>query len=101
MAEANDVPPKLTDADELVLLENSSAQGKSLLHSLEQAAVSNWVYVNSNKTEYMCFKRKGTISTRSSKPLKLVDQLTYIGSNISSTERDVNLRLVKGVECYW
>ena len=35
-------------------------------------------------------------SSRSNKkPLKLVDQFTYLGSNISSTEIDVNIRIGK------
>ena len=34
----------------------------------------------------MCFKQKGSISTQSGKPRKLVDQFTHLGSNISSTE---------------
>ena len=42
----------------------------------------------------MSFK-EGTISTLSSKPLNLLDQLTYLGSNISSIESDVNIRVVK------
>ena len=43
----------------------------------------------------ICFKREGAISTLSGKPIKLVDKFTYLGSSISSTERDVNIRLVK------
>ena len=43
----------------------------------------------------MCFKQVGTISTQSRKPLKLVDKFTYLGSNISSTESDDNIRLSK------
>ena len=43
--------------------------------------------VNANKTELMCFK-KGAISTLIVKPLKLVNQFTYLGSKISSTESD-------------
>ena len=44
----------------------------------------------------MCFKQKGAIFTQSEKPLKLVDQCTYLGSNIPSTESDVIIRLTKG-----
>ena len=43
----------------------------------------------------MCFKQKGTISILSGKPLILVGQLTYLGSKISSTESDINIRLAK------
>ena len=51
--------------------------------------------MNANKMEYMCFKRKGVISTLSGRPLILVDKFTYLGSNVSSTESDVNICLVK------
>ena len=37
----------------------------------------------------MCFKQEGTISDVSGEPHKLVDQVTYVDSNISSTKIDV------------
>ena len=43
----------------------------------------------------MSFKREGAIFTLSGKPLKLVYKFTYFGSNISSIESDVNIRLAK------
>ena len=51
------------------------------------------IYVNTNKIEFMCFKQ-GVISTLSGKPLKSVDQFTYLSSNISFTERDINICLM-------
>ena len=48
----------------------------------------------SNKIEYMYFKQKGVISTLSGKPLKLINQFTYVGSNILSA-------LSESVEYYW
>ena len=53
------------------------------------------IHMNTDKTEFMCFKREGAISTLSGKPLKLVDKSTHPGSNISSTESDVNIRQAK------
>ena len=43
----------------------------------------------------MYFKQEGDISTLNAKPLKLVDQFTYLGINISSTEKNVNIRIEK------
>ena len=43
----------------------------------------------------MPFKQDGAISTLNSKPLKLVDHFTYLGSNFFSTESDVNIGLEK------
>ena len=40
----------------------------------------------------MCFERKETIFTLSGEPLNLVNQFTYLGSNISSTESDIKMR---------
>ena len=48
-----------------------------------------------NKIEYMCFKREEAIFTPSGRILKLVDKFTYLGSNISSTESDINIRIAK------
>ena len=51
--------------------------------------------MNSYKTEFMCFNQDGAICSLNDKLLKLVDQFTYLGSNISSTESDVNTRVGK------
>ena len=39
----------------------------------------------------MSFNQDGSISLLNGKPLKLVGQFTYLSSNISSTENDVNI----------
>ncbi len=43
----------------------------------------------------MSFNQYGTIFSSNCKPLKLVDQFLYLGSNITSVERDVNENLSK------
>ena len=65
--------------------------------NLKQAA--GWInfYVNANKIEFMCFKEERAIFTLRGKPLNLVDQFTYLSSNISSTESDVNILLTKAL----
>ena len=88
----------ITDADytdDLALLALIPTLAKFLPHSLEQAPGSIGLHVNANKREHMCFKREGAISTLSGGPLKLVDMFTYLSSNISSTECDVNICLAK------
>ena len=82
-------------ADDLVLFTNTSAKAESLLHSLEPVAWEMGLYVNANKTEFIYFRLKGAISTLTGMPVKLKDQFTYLNSNISSTERDIN------IECFW
>ena len=40
-------------------------------------------------------KQDADIFTPNGKTLKLIDQFTYLGSNISSTESDVNIHIGK------
>ena len=86
----------ITDyADDIALLANTPAQAETLLHRLEQAAAGIGLLVNAKKTEYMCFKQRGDISTLNGSSLKLVDKFTYLGSSVSLTETDINTRLAK------
>ena len=43
----------------------------------------------------MCFNQKGDISTLDGTSLELVDKFTYLGSSVSSTEKDIDTRLPK------
>ena len=43
----------------------------------------------------MCFNQRGDISTLNSRSLKLVDRFTYQGISVSSTDTDINTRVVK------
>ena len=88
----------ITDADyteDLLLLTNISTQTEFLQLSLEQVPRGIGLYLESDKTEFMCFKENGTISTLNGKPLKLVHLFTYLRGNISSTENDVNICMSK------
>ena len=67
------------DVDDLALLANTPNLGESLLHSR----------VSENKREFTCFKL-GVISLVG-KSLKLAHHFTYLGSNITSTESNVNI----------
>ena len=53
------------------------------------------LHVNAHKTEYMCYNQTGDISTLGRTSLKLVDKFTYLGSSVSSTEKDINTQLMK------
>ena len=70
-------------------------QAKTLLHSLEQAATGIGLHVNAHKTEYVCYNETGNISTLDGASLKPVDKFTYLGSSISSTEKDIDTQLMK------
>ena len=82
-------------ADDIVILANATAQAKTLLYSLEQASAGIGLHVNAYKTEYMCLNQTGDISTLGGSSLKLVDKFTYLGSSVSSTEKDIDTRLAK------
>ena len=82
-------------ADDISILANAHAQTETLLHSLKRAAAGIGLYVNTHKTEYMCFNQTGDISTLGGSSLKLVDKFTYLGSSVSSTEKDIDTRLAK------
>ena len=43
----------------------------------------------------MCYNQTGNIATRDGASLKLVDKFTYLGSSVSSTEKDIDTRLTK------
>ena len=88
----------ITDADytdDIAILANTPTQAETLLHSLERVAAGNGLHVNAHKTEYMCFNQTRDISTQGSRSLKLVYKFPYQGSSVSSTEKDINTRLVK------
>ena len=68
-------------ADDIAILANTPNQAETLLHSLERAAAGIGLHVNAHKTEYMCYYQTGDI--------------TYLGSSVSSTEKDIDTRLTK------
>ena len=88
----------ITDMDytnDIALLVNIPTQAETQIHSLECAADGIGLHVNKHKTEYTSFNRRGNISTLNSSSLKLVYKFTYLGSSVSSTETDINMRLAK------
>ena len=82
-------------ADDIAILANTSNLAETLLNNLERTAASIGLHVNAHKTEYMCYNQTGDISTLDGTPLKLVDKFTYLGSSVSSTEKDIDMQLTK------
>ena len=97
--EENDTLQKLfriqTTQLTIALFANTPTQAKSLSHSLEQAAGGIGRHVDADKTEYMCYNKKGDISSLNGGSLKLLDKFNYLGSRISSNENDINMGLAK------
>ena len=75
-------------ADDIALLANMPNQAETLLHSLVWAAAGIGLHVNAHKTEYMCYNQMGNTTTLDGASLKLVDTFIYLGSSVSSTEKD-------------
>ena len=88
-------PTKTIADDDIAILANTPNQAKTLQHSLEQATTSIGLHVNAHKTEYMCFNQTAEISTLDGSSLKLVDKFTSLGSSVSSTEKDIDMQLMK------
>ena len=82
-------------ADDIAILANTPVQGETLLHSLERTAADIGLHVNVHKTKYMCFNQTCDISTLGGSSQKLVDQFTYLRTSVSSTEKDIDMRLTK------
>ena len=82
-------------ADDIAILANTPNQAETLLHSLERAAAGIGLHVNAHKTEYMCYNQTDDVSTLDGTSLKLVDKFTYLGSSVSSTEKDIDTRITK------
>ena len=82
-------------ADDLALLANMPNQVETLLHSLERATAGIGLHVNAHKTEYMRYNQTGNITTLDGASLKVVDKFTYLGSSVSSTEKDIDTQLTK------
>ena len=85
----------ITDADyaDIALLANTPTQAEYLQQSLEQATGSIDLDMNTDKTDYNCFNEEVDISTLNGGSLKLVDEFTYLGGSVSSTESDIKMRL--------
>ena len=93
----------ITDAnytDDIAILANTPHQAETLLHSLKRAAAGIGHHVNAHKTEYMCYNQTGDISTLDGTSLKLVDKFTYLGSSVSSTEKDIDTEANEGMDSY-
>ena len=79
-------------ADDLALTSNTINEANELLHKLETAAREIGLYINVKKTEFICYNQSGAITSLNGNNIKEVNEFTYLGSNIHSTENDINIR---------
>ena len=59
-------------ADDITILAYTLHLAESLLHSVKRAAVGIGLYVNADKTDFMCFNQRGDISTLNGVSLTLL-----------------------------
>ena len=79
-----------------VVHKRSSLIGSSLLPQQCPECLISLIWM-ANKTEFTCFTHERAISNLSGRPLNLVGQFTYLGSNISSTESDLIIYMGKAL----
>ena len=84
------------NADDQVLLANTPAQAEPLLYNLELVAKGIGLFAKYDKKN-MCLNQDVVNYSLNGRPLKLVNQFTHRGSNISSTESDVNISIGKAL----
>ena len=90
----------LTDtgyADDLSLLSNTFKDAQEFLTGLEEAASKVGLLMNEKKTEVMAFNTQGSLISRSGQMIKQVDDFKYLGSYLSNSAKDINVR----IGCAW
>ena len=66
-----------------------------MLHKIEEAAAEIGLGVNADKTEYISLNQKNNsfIKSLKGKIIKQVNDFKYLGSYVTSTDHDVNVRI--------
>ena len=82
-------------ADDIALMTDTISDATYLLHHIEKTAKEIGLYINANKTEFISYNQEGIIHSLEGKNIKSVQDFTYLGSNIASTERDIDIRIGK------
>ena len=94
-------------ADDIALISSTIVGATRLLLALEQAAAEVGLKINSKKTDYIPINCQGRIQSLSGQHLKFVENLTYLGSAISSSENEIRIRIgkawtaLKGLSVIW
>ena len=84
-------------ADDISLISSSLQNAQDLLTSLEGAANCVGLYLNESKTEYINYTKSNTnnnfdMKTINGYILKCVEDYCYLGSHISSSDKDFRIR---------
>ena len=79
-------------ADDLALLSDTMEEATKLLHYIEEAASEIGLYINAGKTKFISYNQEVEIKSKNNNIIKSVKEFVYLGSNINSTERDIQIR---------
>ena len=79
-------------ADDLALLSDTIGEATAILHLVETAASKIGLYINSGKTEFITYNQNGAINSKGGH-IKCVNDFSYLGSNIQSTKKDIDIDL--------
>ena len=84
-------------ADDSAVLAYVLKDATFLLHSIERTAKEIRLYLDADKTEFICFNQDESEGMKSlnGEKIKQVEDFKYLGSYIASAEHDVNIRLGK------
>ena len=87
-------------ADDLALLSNTIDEAQQMLTSLEEAAGAVGLIMNESKTKHMSInlaseEQQATLTSSSGNTIEKVDDFTYLGSWIVSSEYDFTIRKAK------
>ena len=84
-------------ADDIAVLTDYLKDAAKVLHNIEQLTQVIGLYVNSEKTEYMCLNQDASAGIKSLNggKVKKVDDFKYLDSYIGTTEQDINTRMAK------
>ena len=91
---------KMTDvdyADDLAIVTDKTSEATIILHKIENTAKEIGLNINSSKTEFISINQGENEKMKSlnGKDIKKVSDFKYLGSNIQSIEKDMNIRLAK------
>ena len=81
-------------ADDIALVSDSIEKAQALLLSVEGECQKMGLQLNAKKTEVMTFNfnEKAKITTKNGTILAVKEDFKYLGSYISSTEKDIRVR---------
>ena len=82
-------------ADDLALLANTIEEAEKLLHHIELAAREVGLHINAKKTEYMSINDAGLMKSLDDQIIQEVLDFVYLGSNVQSSEKDMEIRITK------